>query len=80
MSSTLTFGKYKNSTIQEVLDKDPSYCRWLRNQSNLDEDMAKFPASIFANESDDGSYLLNFGKYKGKSVQQVFAIDKLFEK
>ncbi|KAG6942098.1 hypothetical protein JG688_00018315 [Phytophthora aleatoria] len=70
MSATLSFGKYKNFTIHEVYDKDPSYCRWLRNQKMLiedpDSDISKFLASKFANGSDDGSYLLNFGKYKGK--------------
>ncbi|KAG6946970.1 hypothetical protein JG687_00016403 [Phytophthora cactorum] len=82
MSATLSFGKYKNFTIHEVYDKDPSYCRWLRNQKMLiedtDSDISKFLASKFANGSDDGSYLLNFGKYKGKSVKQVFAIDKQY--
>ncbi|KAG6955227.1 hypothetical protein JG687_00011348 [Phytophthora cactorum] len=78
MATQLSFGKHKNSTIQEVFDKDPSYCRRLRNHPNLDEDIANFFASKFANGPDDESYLLNFGKYKGKSVKQVFAIDEQY--
>ncbi|KAG6951235.1 hypothetical protein JG687_00013740 [Phytophthora cactorum] len=82
MDTTITFGKYKACSIQEVFDKDPSYCRWLRNKKMLiedpDSDIATFLASKFANGSDDGSYLLNFGKYKGKSVKQVFAIDEQY--
>jgi hypothetical protein len=31
LSTTITFGKYKNSTIPQVL-KDPSYCKWLLQQ------------------------------------------------
>ncbi|KAG6947496.1 hypothetical protein JG688_00015524 [Phytophthora aleatoria] len=82
MSSIISFGKYKNSTIQDVFDKDPSYSRWLRNKKMLSEDpespISKLLASKFANGSDDGTYLLNFGKYKGKSVKQVFNIDEQY--
>ncbi|KAG6954396.1 hypothetical protein JG687_00011835 [Phytophthora cactorum] len=42
----------------------------------LDSDIAKKFASKFADGPDDGSYLLNFGKYKGKSVKQVLTLDK----
>ncbi|KAG2801652.1 hypothetical protein PC111_g18602 [Phytophthora cactorum] len=40
--------------------------------------ISTFLASKFANGSDDGTYLLNFGKYKGKSVNQVFTIDEQY--
>ncbi|KAG6963833.1 hypothetical protein JG687_00006316 [Phytophthora cactorum] len=80
MSTQLCFGKHKGSAIAEVFLKDPGYCRWLRSQEMLtgapDSDIATFLSSKFANEPDDGSYLLNFGKYKGKSVKQVFTLDK----
>ncbi|KAG6942063.1 hypothetical protein JG688_00018334, partial [Phytophthora aleatoria] len=80
ISTQICFGKHKGSTIEEIFVKDPSYCRWLRSQEMLigghDSAIANFLASKFADGSDDGSYLLNFGKYKGKSVQQVFTLDK----
>jgi len=31
LSTTITFGKYKNGTVSQVL-KDPSYCKWLLKQ------------------------------------------------
>ncbi|ETP39051.1 hypothetical protein F442_13444 [Phytophthora nicotianae P10297] len=76
---SISFGKYKGSTIEDVFETDPSYCRWLRSQEMLvggpDSDIAKFLVAKFGTTNDDGSYILNFGRYKGKSVKQVYAID-----
>ncbi|RAW35732.1 hypothetical protein PC110_g7959 [Phytophthora cactorum] len=74
--STLTFGKHKSKTIQEVNASDPGYCRWLSNQKGLVEDssdIGKFLAEKFGN--DDGSYVMTFGKYKTKTIKQIQAID-----
>jgi uncharacterized protein (DUF3820 family) len=78
MNTTITFGKYKDCSIQRVYEKDLNYCIWLRNQSDLDEDVARFLENKFANGNDDGSYILNFGRYRGKSVKQVYAIDESY--
>jgi len=32
MRSTLTFGKYKGKSIKEVIDSDPGYIKWCREQ------------------------------------------------
>ncbi|OWZ16219.1 hypothetical protein PHMEG_00010022 [Phytophthora megakarya] len=32
---SISFGKYKGSTIEDVFERDPSYCRWLRSQEML---------------------------------------------
>lgn len=29
---TLAFGKYKGKTVNEVIDSDPAYCKWLHEQ------------------------------------------------
>ncbi|GMF30380.1 unnamed protein product [Phytophthora lilii] len=74
--SSLTFGKHKSKTIQEVYASDPGYCRWLSNQKNLIEDssdIGKFLAEKFAN--DDGSFLMQWGKYRNKSIKQIQVID-----
>ncbi|GMF13053.1 unnamed protein product [Phytophthora lilii] len=78
--STLTFGKHKSKTIQEVYASDPGYCRWLSNQKNLIEDssdIGKFLAEKFAN--DDGSFLMQWGKYKNsKTIKWIFDNDKSY--
>ena len=33
MTEVLTFGKYKNISIDRVFEKDKNYLRWLCNQS-----------------------------------------------
>lgn len=32
MRSTLTFGKYKGKSIKEVVDSDPGYIKWCREE------------------------------------------------
>jgi uncharacterized protein (DUF3820 family) len=74
--STLTFGKHKSKTIEEVYASDPGYCRWLSNQKSLVEDssdIGKFLKEKFSN--DDGSFLMTFGKYKHKTIKQIQTID-----
>ncbi|GMF35646.1 unnamed protein product [Phytophthora lilii] len=76
MSTTLTFGKHKSKTIEEVYSSDPRYCRWLLNQKTIigdDSDIAKFLKDKF--ENDDGSFVLTWGKYRSKSLKQIQAID-----
>jgi hypothetical protein len=74
MSSTITFGKHKSKTIEEIFEIDPGYCRWLKNQPNLvDDDILKFLESKLA--QDDGSYMMNFGKYKNKSLKAINVLD-----
>ncbi|GMF09775.1 unnamed protein product [Phytophthora lilii] len=35
MTNELSFGKYKNTPIEEVFTSDPGYCRWMLNQPSL---------------------------------------------
>ncbi|EGZ20657.1 hypothetical protein PHYSODRAFT_491018 [Phytophthora sojae] len=74
--TTLTFGKHKSKTIEEVYASDPGYCRWLSNQKGLvahGSDIAKFPAQKFG--KDVGSFLITWGKYKLRTIKQIRAIE-----
>ncbi|ETK92382.1 hypothetical protein L915_04241 [Phytophthora nicotianae] len=76
MSTTLSFGKHKSKLIEDVYASDPGYCRWLLNQKILIDSnpaVADFLKSKFTN--DDGSFLMTFGKYKGKTIKQIQVID-----
>ena len=75
MSSELTFGKYKSKPIEEVYSSDPGYCRWVFNQPslNVSEEIKIFLHSKFL--IDDKSYMMTWGKYRGKSLKQISRID-----
>ncbi|GMF65604.1 unnamed protein product [Phytophthora lilii] len=77
MSSTLTFGKYKSKTIEEVYSSDPSYCRWLSHQNRFtdlgNDPIAQFLHIKFGN--DDGSFMMTWGKYKNRTIKQIQKID-----
>lgn len=76
MTTILNFGKYRDQQIGTVYRTDGGYCRWLRGQNEL---MVKFPEvksfldDMFVN--DDGSYMMNWGKYKNKTVKWIHMND-----
>jgi len=37
---TFKFGKYKDREIEEIVKADPGYIKWMRNNMELDEDLA----------------------------------------
>ncbi|GMF33847.1 unnamed protein product [Phytophthora lilii] len=74
--NTLTFGKHRGKTIQEIYESDSGYCRWLSNQKGLIEDdseVGKFLTEKFGN--DDGSFLMTWGKYRNKTIKQIQVLD-----
>ncbi|GMF35780.1 unnamed protein product [Phytophthora lilii] len=75
MSFELTFGKYKGKLIEEVYASDPGYCRWVFNQPslNISDDIKTFLCSKFINN--DNSYMMGWGKYKGKTLKQISSVD-----
>jgi uncharacterized protein (DUF3820 family) len=75
MTFELTFGKYKGTPIEEVYASDPGYCRWMHNQPslNISEDIKIFLHSKFL--SNDNSYMMSWGKYKGKTLKQISRTD-----
>ncbi|EGZ30662.1 hypothetical protein PHYSODRAFT_468556 [Phytophthora sojae] len=76
MNLVLNFGKHKSKTIEEVYASDPGYCRWLSNQKILidsEPGVSDFLKAKFIN--DDGSFLMTWGKFKGRTIKQIQAID-----
>ncbi|EGZ13470.1 hypothetical protein PHYSODRAFT_513963 [Phytophthora sojae] len=75
MTIELSFGKYKGQSIEDVFKNDPGYCRWIHNQPslNISEEMKIFLHSRFLNN--DNSYMMTWGKCRGKSLQQISKLD-----
>ncbi|GMF14344.1 unnamed protein product [Phytophthora fragariaefolia] len=74
MTIELTFGKYKGQSIEEVYASDPGYCRMHNQPSlNISDDIKIFLHSKFLNN--DNSYMMTWGKYKGKSLKQISRMD-----
>ncbi|DAC81624.1 TPA_asm: hypothetical protein [Phytophthora water mold MELD virus] len=75
----LRFGKYRYRSIEDVYDANPGYCRWLMNQKHLvgeDTPIDKFLKSKFGDMDD--SFLMTWGKYKGRTIQQILTIDRSY--
>lgn len=73
---TIPFGKFKNQSIETVYRVDPSYCRWISTQTELMEknpDIKKFIQDRFSET--DSSYMMNWGRYKGRTIRQIKAVD-----
>lgn len=67
-----TGGKYKDSTFEEVLDKDPSYMKWLFSNPKImsqEPELKHFLTDRFT--EDDGSYMMTWGKHKLKGVKWI---------
>lgn len=78
-SETITFGKYKNKTLNEVL-KDRSYCKWLikqdwfeNNYNYLYKKVLEYdPLSYFvANNSNKTDFMSNFKFFNLKSSDNL---------
>lgn len=72
----LGFGKYRSMCVEHVFDIDPNYCRWLSYQKsmNLKSEITDFLDSKFK-AVDDGTYVIKWGKHKGKSLKTIKQID-----
>lgn len=73
------FGKYTNKMYDEVYEFDPSYMRWLLTQELIlekNQDLRDYLNSKF--KDTDTSYQINFGKYKGKTINQIIKLDKQY--
>jgi len=65
----LTFGKYRDQTIEDVFKKDPLYTQWLVNQPKVPKDIKEY---IKSNLDD---YYMPFGKYKNKPLKFIACND-----
>jgi uncharacterized protein (DUF3820 family) len=73
-NATFTFGKYKGETFDEILQKDVEYCKWA--SENCDA-FAKWLSDNNVNLAKliETSDTFTFGKYNGKSFDDVLKID-----
>uniref|UniRef100_K3WHA0 Exodeoxyribonuclease X-like C-terminal domain-containing protein n=1 Tax=Globisporangium ultimum (strain ATCC 200006 / CBS 805.95 / DAOM BR144) TaxID=431595 RepID=K3WHA0_GLOUD len=79
MSNILDFGKYKGQSIEEVFEKDASYCCWLYKQEALLESDSPMKAFLEGKiRSDDDSYIMKWGKHKNKTVKWIYENDKKY--
>lgn len=75
MATILSFGKYRNQDISAIYETNPGYCRWVHFQNSLSTspEIKQFLQGKFC--SDDGSHVMTWGKYKGKSIKVIKAVD-----
>jgi len=74
MSYILTFGKYKNLTVDKVFEENPNYLQWLfsRTDENDNEDLYNALKSKLINKND---YYMNWGKFKNKPLSYIMEKD-----
>lgn len=70
----ITFGKYKNKHIKNVLTDDFKYCVWLKNKDFITKEIRNY---INEHIKDD-EYYLSFGKYKNTALSWVYENDKKY--
>ena len=75
MSTKISFGKHKNSTISEVMREDYNYLKWLKEQDDIPIELK---TELKKYKLDD--FELNFGKYKHKLVSHVQTLDPQYFK
>jgi hypothetical protein len=75
--TTLTFGKFKNLTIENVFNENTSYCNWLYRQPMAEQypEIYKFLESKFKNKND---YYMTFGRYKNKPLSWILENDNKY--
>lgn len=76
----LNFGKYKNKSIENVLLVDNAWCTWLYKQPNLEETNPDIYTYLHSKNKDLNKYYIHWGKYKGKSLDQIAFIDPSYIK
>ena len=87
----IEFGKYKGKTIKEIYSQDPKYIFWLiekdyyfrvdfdqllnipENTSDRERIIEDEITRVFPKATPDD--VISFGKYKGKTFREIFAID-----
>ena len=77
LSRELEFGKHKGKTLREVIHSDYKWFKWAMSESehffcDIDEVVKEREKDIRILKPEDQ---LEFGKYKGKTIQEVYSID-----
>ena len=63
--SSVNFGKYKGTTIDELVLTDPKYLLWLAKQDWVKDDL------IAAIKVAHGRIVLPFGRHSGESLDSI---------
>lgn len=71
----LNFGKYNGQNITDVYNNDKNYCVWLYKQTQLLEDKDEIRDFLRSKLINPDSYYMTWGKYKGRSLHEIEAID-----
>mmetsp|Transcript_6866 Transcript_6866/g.16272 ORF Transcript_6866/g.16272 Transcript_6866/m.16272 type:complete len:148 (+) Transcript_6866:53-496(+) len=82
-SMTVSFGKHRGKTMQELMEEDPGYCSWMLQTYREDKENcnpALQAAAEYLLDQDDIDVeeleqVINFGKYKGQGFKQVMDED-----
>lgn len=76
----INFGKYKKLglNIDELFEKDRKYCKWIFAQPFLKKNNSEIYDRLeeLISTDNENSFRLNHGKYKGKTLKEVYDLDK----
>lgn len=77
LDDILEFGKYKSKSLKDVITNDWQYVKWTISESqhlyiDVDKVLEYHMENRLTLAPDD---VMNFGKYKGKSISEVYKID-----
>lgn len=71
------FGKYKNESVEEIVLNDLDYCLYLINNNVDNPDLAYSLKYFMEKCKDQAVYRFRFGKYKGKSIDEINDLEYL---
>ena len=75
----LGFGRHKGSNLQTVFEYYPEYSRWLYNQELILKAYPNIRSFLDKKlKNSDMTYLINFGKYKNRTIKWVRINDKRY--
>ena len=73
----INFGKYKGLNIDELIENDYNYIKWVNNQPFTPDDMKAYINEKLIKIKSPG-YLMKWGKYKNKSIPVINELDKFY--
>lgn len=73
MSYILNFGRYKNSDVRNVFNKDPDYCKYLFYQPSIKLLYPEIYKFLFNSIYPDNEkeIFMEFGRYKNKPLSYI---------
>lgn len=74
----ILFGKYKGLNIDDLIEKDLNYIKWLSNQPFIKEDLKDYINNKLSNILESEEYTMKWGKYKGKTITLINDLDSFY--